>query len=65
MSQKLAIVTAKAQTTRNKIIGIKNTENEQIIFVDTNNEQQRNTYQKRYYEIIIWKYLNLHTLLTT
>ena len=35
MSQKLAIVTAKAQTTRNKIQGIYTTDNEQIIFVDT------------------------------
>ena len=35
MSQKLAIVTSKAQTTRNKIQGIYTTENEQIIFVDT------------------------------
>lgn len=35
MSQKLAIVTSKAQTTRNKIQGIYTTDNEQIIFVDT------------------------------
>ncbi len=35
MSQKLAIVTAKAQTTRNKIQGIYTTDKEQIIFVDT------------------------------
>ncbi len=35
MSQKLAIVTSKAQTTRNKIQGIYTTEKEQIIFVDT------------------------------
>ncbi len=35
MSQKLAIVTSKAQTTRNKIQGIYTTDKEQIIFVDT------------------------------
>lgn len=35
LKQKLAIVTPKAQTTRNKIQGIYTTENEQIIFVDT------------------------------
>lgn len=35
MSQKLAIVTSKAQTTRNKIQGIYTTDTEQIIFVDT------------------------------
>ena len=32
---KVSITSPKPQTTRNKIIGIKNTENEQIIFVDT------------------------------
>lgn len=35
LGQKIAIVTEKPQTTRNRIIGIKNTENSQIIFIDT------------------------------
>lgn len=35
LGQKLSIVTEKPQTTRNKIIGIKNTESAQIVFVDT------------------------------
>lgn len=35
LKEKLAIVTPKAQTTRNKIQGIYTTDNEQVIFVDT------------------------------
>lgn len=35
LKQKVAIVTPKAQTTRNKIQGIYTTDNEQIIFIDT------------------------------
>lgn len=35
LDTKVAIVTPKAQTTRNKIQGIYTTENEQIIFIDT------------------------------
>lgn len=35
LHHKLAIVTPKAQTTRNKIQGIYTTDNEQIIFIDT------------------------------
>lgn len=35
LNQKVAIVTPKAQTTRNKIQGIYTTDNEQIIFIDT------------------------------
>ncbi len=35
LGQKIAIVTEKPQTTRNRIIGIKNLEGAQIIFIDT------------------------------
>lgn len=35
LGEKIAIVTAKPQTTRNRIVGIKNRENEQVILVDT------------------------------
>jgi len=35
LGEKIAIVTAKPQTTRNRIVGIKNRENEQLILVDT------------------------------
>lgn len=35
LGKKVSIVTEKPQTTRNKIIGIKNTSNAQIVFVDT------------------------------
>ncbi|OFI46699.1 GTPase Era [Floricoccus penangensis] len=35
MGQKIAIMSDKAQTTRNKIQGVYTTENEQIVFVDT------------------------------
>ncbi len=35
LGQKVSIVTEKPQTTRNKIIGIKNTHNAQIVFIDT------------------------------
>lgn len=35
LGEKIAIVSQKPQTTRNKIRGIKNTENAQIIFLDT------------------------------
>jgi len=35
LGEKIAIVSAKPQTTRNRIRGIKNTENAQIVFVDT------------------------------
>ncbi|MGO2244103.1 MAG: GTPase Era [Pseudolactococcus laudensis] len=35
MGQKIAIMSDKAQTTRNKIQGIYTTENEQIVFIDT------------------------------
>ncbi len=35
LGEKIAIVTAKPQTTRNRIVGIKNHENEQLILVDT------------------------------
>lgn len=35
MGQKIAIMSNKAQTTRNKIIGIYTTETEQIVFIDT------------------------------
>ncbi|MCX8033704.1 MAG: GTPase Era [Thermodesulfovibrio sp.] len=35
LGEKVSIVTEKPQTTRNKIIGIKNTSNAQIVFVDT------------------------------
>jgi len=35
IGEKIAIVTSKPQTTRNRIIGIKNTENAQIVFIDT------------------------------
>ncbi|MCX7988684.1 MAG: GTPase Era [Thermodesulfovibrio sp.] len=35
LGEKVSIVTEKPQTTRNKIMGIKNTSNAQIVFVDT------------------------------
>ena len=35
MGQKIAIMSNKAQTTRNKIMGIYTTETEQIVFIDT------------------------------
>ena len=35
LGEKIAIVTAKPQTTRNRIVGIKNREHEQLILVDT------------------------------
>jgi GTP-binding protein Era len=35
MGQKIAIMSDKPQTTRNKIQGIYTTENEQIVFIDT------------------------------
>ena len=35
LKEKIAIVTPKAQTTRNRIQGIYTTDNEQIIFIDT------------------------------
>jgi GTP-binding protein Era len=35
LGEKIAIVTAKAQTTRNRIVGIKNRDHEQLILVDT------------------------------
>ncbi|MCS4488690.1 GTPase Era [Streptococcus sciuri] len=35
IGQKIAIMSDKAQTTRNKIMGIYTTENEQIVFIDT------------------------------
>ena len=35
MGQKIAIMSDKAQTTRNKIMGIYTTETEQIVFIDT------------------------------
>ena len=35
LHEKVAIVTAKPQTTRNRIVGIKNTHDAQIIFIDT------------------------------
>ncbi len=35
MGQKIAIMSDKAQTTRNKIMGIYTTEHEQIVFIDT------------------------------
>jgi len=35
LGEKLAIITSKPQTTRNRIVGICNTENAQFIFVDT------------------------------
>ncbi len=35
LGQKLSIVTEKPQTTRNKILGIKNTPQAQIVFIDT------------------------------
>lgn len=35
LGEKIAIVSAKPQTTRNRIRGIKNTENAQIVFLDT------------------------------
>ncbi len=35
LGQKISIVTAKPQTTRNRIVGIVNDENYQIVFLDT------------------------------
>ena len=35
IGKKLSIVSPKAQTTRNKIMGVLNTENEQVVFLDT------------------------------
>ena len=35
LNEKVAIVTSKPQTTRNRIVGIKNVTNAQIIFIDT------------------------------
>ena len=35
VGEKVSITSPKAQTTRNRIFGIKNTENYQIVFVDT------------------------------
>jgi GTPase len=35
LGEKLAIITSKPQTTRNRIVGIRNTEEAQFIFVDT------------------------------
>ena len=35
MGQKIAIMSDKAQTTRNKIMGIYTTDQEQIVFIDT------------------------------
>ena len=35
IGKKVSIVSPKAQTTRNKIMGVLNTENEQVVFIDT------------------------------
>lgn len=35
LGEKVAIVTPKPQTTRNKIVGVKNTKDTQIVFIDT------------------------------
>ena len=35
IGKKVSIVSPKAQTTRNKIMGVLNTKNEQVIFLDT------------------------------
>ena len=35
IGQKIAIMSDKAQTTRNKIMGIYTTDKEQIVFIDT------------------------------
>jgi len=35
LGEKIAIVSEKPQTTRNRILGIRNTENSQLIFIDT------------------------------
>lgn len=43
VGQKVSITSPKAQTTRNRIFGIKNTENYQMIFVDTPGVQHTQT----------------------
>lgn len=43
VGEKVSITSPKAQTTRNRIFGIKNTDNYQIIFVDTPGVQHTQT----------------------
>lgn len=48
MEKKLAITTAKAQTTRNSILGILNKEDIQIVFIDTPGIHEAKTYLGAY-----------------
>lgn len=48
MNKKLAITTAKAQTTRNSILGIMNRDDLQIVFIDTPGIHEAKTYLGEY-----------------
>ena len=45
MGEKLAIINPKAQTTRHRILGIKNGENHQIVYSDTPGILRKTSYQ--------------------
>ena len=49
MGQKIAIMSDKAQTTRNKIMGIYTTDKEQIVFIDHTRDSQTEDCSWRFY----------------